>query len=169
MLPPIEETARRALIVGSLASIAGAALMLPLAASPLLYAPPAVHVAGIAQGSLKAPNPWKAAIVTARRDPFLTQAASGSAPEPARFASPRDIIGMRVIQGQMISRAAEIGGASVRAILFGAVSKAIVDADGTSKVVAAGDFIHGTRIERILPDRVVLADGSILVLPRKFP
>jgi hypothetical protein len=64
---------------------------------------------------------------------------------------------------------AELAEGSVRAIAFGATSKAVVDIGGTTKIVAPGDYVNGMRVQSILSDRVVLAGGLTLRLTRRLP
>jgi hypothetical protein len=169
MLPPIETTARRALMIGSFVVGVAGALVAPLAGSTSGYGSERGRLGTLKSAAIKHDNPWKSAAVMVSRDPFLVEAPLKRALVPALHpANDRGITGMRVIQGQPIS-AAEMSGASVRAIAFGETSKALVDTDGTARIVAPGDHIDGARIESILPDRVILTGGSILFLSRKLP
>lgn len=168
MLRPLERTSRRALVTGSLATVICSALMVPLAGSTSGYlAVPRRASESLKSTALTGDDPWKAPAVTIRRDPFLPEAALVTA-RPSPPESAPAVVGMKVVQGEPISAGAT-SGIAVLAIAFGARSKAVVRLGGTTKIVAPGDFINTSRVESILPDRIVLSDGRNLMLARRPP
>jgi len=81
--------------------------------------------------------------------------------KPSTSASPR--------AGRRNPAAGHLSEISVRGLAFGQEPKAVIEVEGTTKIVAAGDFIDGTRISSILADRIVLNDGSVLMFARAQP
>ncbi len=156
MLRPIEKCARRALITASVLIALCAILVVPLAGSTAGY-----RLGPSAKSAkpeiVRRDNPWKDALVTITRDPFLPEAMftrpSSHLPQPAR----RNPVGMSV------------PGARVRGLAFGQETKAIIELGGATKIVALGDFFNGTRVAAILADRVVLSDGSVLMFSGRLP
>lgn len=157
MFRPIERGARRALVNGSFIVALGAILVVPLAGSTSGFA------SGISPKSLKPEivrrdDPWKNAMVEVTRDPFLPEPGPTKPPAlPSQMAGTPDVV------------RASATDASVRGLAFGQEPKAVVEIGGSTRIVAPGDSIDGTRVTAILPDRILLYDGSVLMFSRKSP
>jgi hypothetical protein len=61
------------------------------------------------------------------------------------------------------------GAIVVRAVVTGERSRALIDADGTTRVVAAGDTIDGAKVRRIDAFGVELSSGQIYPLESATP
>jgi len=155
MFQPIERCARLYLAYGSLAAAICAVLVVPLAGSTASNSS-GQSLNGLKQVMAERDDPWKSAMVKVTRDPFLLQTASPKPPTSTPSSGNLNSGGMHVIQ------------AAVRGIAFGDQPKAIVEIDGATKIVAAGDFINRMRIESILSDRIVMDDGSVLMFSRRL-
>jgi hypothetical protein len=167
MLPPIEKQVRRAVISMSIALAASGLLVVPLAGSSSAYVSDSEPRFAVKPANVRRDDPWRARTVSVARDPFLSVAAPAGPIASGPPSASRSLIGMRVIQGQTITPAS--AAAAVRAIALGREPKAMIEIDGSTRIVAPGDFISGARVESILADRVILSGGMVLRFPRKSP
>ncbi len=156
MFQPIEKCVRLALVSGSSTIAIRTLLVVPLAGST------SDHNSGPSTGPQQAivqrDDPWRNAMVKVVRDPFLPEPTSTKSPmRPSRLTGNRSAVGIQVTE------------ASVRGVAFGQKPKAVIEVGGATKIVAPGDFISGMRVAAILPDRIILIDGSVLMLSRKLP
>lgn len=74
----------------------------------------------------------------------------------------RDVTGLRVVQGE--STGIRIPGAAVRvtAIVKGADARALVEENGSVRVVRAGDVLAGSIVRVVLPSGLRLANGAFI-------
>jgi hypothetical protein len=168
MLQPVEKRLRRAVMRASLAVTVCGLLSAPLAGFTSGYVPGHKHSVASKPSNVRREDPWDYRAVNIVRDPFLNEAAFFGSMTSGPTSARSGLIGMKVVQGQPISPAG-LTPAVVRAIALGREPKAVIDMDGSTRIVAPGDLINGIRVESILSDRVVLRGGTSLRFSSKSP
>lgn len=151
----IERQSRRNVALTCWLVACGSLTLLPLAARSSLRAIYLHRQQEPAVAPTSDNGPWNAKAVTVGRDPFISEAANAGASSA--------VIGERVVPGQLLG-SIQTGGAVVRAIATGPVSRAVIDIGGLTRIVGVGDRIGGLRVTAIGSDRVQLSGGSRLVL-----
>lgn len=155
MFRPIEKCARRALVSGSLAIAICTLYVVPLAGSPSGYNSPS-RLDDLKSAIARRDDPWKSTTVKVTRDPFLLEPIFTKAsilPRPA---------GGHRLGGPPAPQASVVG------VAFGQKPEAVIEVEGSIRIVAPGDFIKGVRIASILSDRILLNDGSVLLFSSKL-
>ncbi len=127
----------------------------PLAATPAPMAP--------------RPAPLPAAVVP-DGDPFVARAADDAVDHPVAVAPPPSLAAIGPLPPNAGAAAGAFAwrlpaGPVVRAIATGPHPAALLDVDGSTHLVTAGDRIGGTAVRSVDPDGVTLDDGRRLALP----
>jgi hypothetical protein len=131
------------------------------------------------------PVVWNAPPVTVARDPFEPDGAdilkpTGDYPAPPDGAN---VVGMRVQQGQSMGFVLPANrGASgtpvqdavfsiptVRAIVTGASSRALIEENGETLVVGIGDVVTGSPIVSVDSSGIRLKNGTVFALTEERP
>ncbi|HTX57047.1 MAG TPA: hypothetical protein VMD47_08070 [Candidatus Acidoferrales bacterium] len=149
MLPALYDDQRRAIARLATMLTAGSLAVLPLTAQSSFVAGAASAQETIRNGELATPARLTFPAYAIDRDPFVPDAnvrAFESADADARMA-------------------AQPGSTPVvRAVIVGAQARALVEIDGTVRVLSVGDALGASRIAAIDASGLMLADGSHLAL-----
>lgn len=149
---------RGALVAGALLAFAAAYATTPIVARSA--AAPLIPVPSLAPAS---PLATPLALVLPRRDPFAGESrGSDASPSPALSGLPA----IPALIGALPPNPGAAGlpppAVRVTAIVSGSRPYALVDENGTTRIVAAGDRLDGEPIKAIGQDGIRLAHGALL-------
>ncbi|HTZ55230.1 MAG TPA: hypothetical protein VMB20_09185 [Candidatus Acidoferrum sp.] len=175
MLPALHDDERRALARLATMLIAGALCVLPLTAQNS----PSAGAAGVhditSVPNLVPPERLTFPAYEINRDPFVPQGAMRVKLEGSTVpmsVGPSDDIGVVLPPNAGASQGGAppsipgglVVGPVVRAIVLGDPPRALVEAGGTVRVLGVGDRLGALTVAGIVPGRVILSDGSALML-----
>ncbi|MGZ3521988.1 MAG: hypothetical protein ACXVAG_13510 [Vulcanimicrobiaceae bacterium] len=158
MLVPLDEESRARLVRVAVFLCGSALLLAPLAGrgSMEIAQEQAAFGAGLATPQLPAsasnPDVW------VERDPFAPALQSPIEPLSSGLVPPANT----GASGTLLPTTE--AGITVRAIVTGATSRALIDDGMQTRIVGTGDWVRGSKIVRIDRDGITLANGLSLML-----
>ena len=150
---PISNTARRKVVVGS-AILCAVPLFLAPISGRSSFELTAERIAFTNRFGIPIPRFRRHAIhVHITRDPFV--------PEPAFVVSPRDVLAKDSDH--------RLTNPLLRAIVFGASPRALLEENGRVRIVGLGDAVDNSRVTSILSDSIRLQDGRTIQVNGEAP
>jgi hypothetical protein len=151
---------RGMLVAGALLAFAAAYATTPIVARSA--AAPLVPVPSLAPSS---PLATPLALVIPRRDPFSRE--PGAAAAPSRSPALSGLPAIPALIGALPPNPSAVAlipppAVRVTAIVSGSRPYALVDENGSARIVAAGDSLGGQQIKAIRPEGIRLAHGALL-------